>query len=97
MYHLPPWIGPPPPKFKVKSPKPQEILRAERRIRLRMKMSEPYSIGVFDGRERFIHPPESGLAWKAWRARWEEASRKKKAKAEKAKETAPEQDGFSTP
>ena len=30
-----------------------------------------YSIGVFDGRERFIHPPKPSPDWLDWLKRWE--------------------------
>lgn len=30
-----------------------------------------YSVGVIDGRERFIHPPKASPEWKAWLERWQ--------------------------
>ena len=30
-----------------------------------------YSVGVIDGRERFIHPPKASLQWQEWLRRWE--------------------------
>jgi hypothetical protein len=29
-----------------------------------------YSVGVIDGRERFIHPPKASADWEAWLKRW---------------------------
>ncbi len=34
-----------------------------------------YSIGVIDGRERFIHPPKPSPEWKAWLERWQPKSK----------------------
>jgi hypothetical protein len=34
-----------------------------------------YSIGVLDGRERFIHPPKPSTEWEAWLKRWEPKGR----------------------
>ncbi|HZT71726.1 MAG TPA: hypothetical protein VFC10_18495 [Terriglobia bacterium] len=30
-----------------------------------------YSVGIIDGRERFIHPPRASEEWLAWLARWQ--------------------------
>jgi hypothetical protein len=34
-----------------------------------------YSVGIMDGRERFIHPPKPSPDWKAWLKRWEPKGR----------------------
>jgi hypothetical protein len=30
-----------------------------------------YSVGLLDGRERFIHPPRASAEWEAWLRKWE--------------------------
>ena len=30
-----------------------------------------YSVGVIDGRERFIHPPKVSPDWRAWLTKWQ--------------------------
>ena len=30
-----------------------------------------YSVGVIDGRERFIHPPKVSPEWNAWLTKWQ--------------------------
>lgn len=30
-----------------------------------------YSLGVIDGRERFIHPPKPSREWEAWLRKWQ--------------------------
>lgn len=34
-----------------------------------------YSVGVIDGRERFIHPPKASADWQAWLKRWQPRGR----------------------
>lgn len=34
-----------------------------------------YSVGVLDGRERFIHPPRASAEWGAWLRRWRPTGR----------------------
>lgn len=34
-----------------------------------------YSVGVLDGRERFIHPPVASAEWEVWLKRWEPRGR----------------------
>jgi hypothetical protein len=34
-----------------------------------------YSVGVLDGRERFIHPPKASAEWETWLKRWQPKGR----------------------
>ena len=51
------------------------VLKAHPRCPGPDKCAGCYSVGILDGRERFIHPPRASAEWQSWLKRWEPKGR----------------------